>query len=131
MAIPGIARQSDISFVKLHDWLSVRLRQPQSRGSKTSHSSQLKDAAEGPQAEGMSARQEGDQIDTPRCYPTAKSFDILDHRAVRMRPREQGGASTERRTGADPEKSNPPTPPGEWLQEVVNNGDFAKEISKL
>ncbi|KRY75111.1 hypothetical protein T4A_2846 [Trichinella pseudospiralis] len=48
-----------------------------------------------------------------------------------MRPREQGGASTERRTGADPEKSNPPTPPGEWLQEVVNNGDFAKEISKL
>ncbi|KAL1285659.1 hypothetical protein T4C_13599 [Trichinella pseudospiralis] len=48
-----------------------------------------------------------------------------------MRPREQGGASTERRTGADPEKSNPPTPPGEWLQEVVNNGDFAKEISKF
>ncbi|KRZ31143.1 hypothetical protein T4B_14186 [Trichinella pseudospiralis] len=26
MAIPGIARQSDISFVKLHDWLSVCIK---------------------------------------------------------------------------------------------------------
>ncbi|KRY93459.1 hypothetical protein T4D_13234 [Trichinella pseudospiralis] len=160
--------------------VKVRLRQPQSRGNKTSHSSQLKDAAGEDRGwllatdlhnqtswysisrcsagrsvipcmacrsvidprKGRKLREcQQDSRGIKLTHPGATlrrnpsiywTIEQLEFRArAKMRPREQGGASTERRTGADPEKSNPPTPPGEWLQEVVNNGDFAKEISKF